>query len=87
LPSLLVSGDFLSKCLIVLQEVGGNFRPQVTIEVNALQEKLKNLHILASRSGMMHSNHLTSYKDEVLKVPLCSRDKPFKFCNNLVKFT
>jgi hypothetical protein len=67
LPSLLASGDFLPKCLIVLQEVGGNFGPQVTIEVNALQEKLKNLHILASRSGMMRSNDLTSYKDEVLK--------------------
>jgi hypothetical protein len=66
LPSLLASGEFLPKCLLILQEIGGDFGPQVRIEVDSMQEKFKNLLILASRSGMMQSNHFPIYKNEVL---------------------
>lgn len=67
LPSLTASGNFLPICLVILQEVNGVFGPQVAVEVSALQQKLKNLHILPSRSGLMQSNQVEIYKNEVLK--------------------
>jgi hypothetical protein len=67
LPSLLASGEFLPKALIILQEIGGDFGPQVRIEVDAMQEKFKNMQILASRSRKMQSNQFLVYKNEVLQ--------------------
>jgi hypothetical protein len=67
LPSLTAFGNFLPICLVILQEVNGSLGPQVSVEVSSLQEKFKNLLILPSRSGMMQSDQIEIYKNEVLK--------------------
>jgi hypothetical protein len=67
LPTLTASGEFLPVCLVILKEINGVFGPVVQTEVIAIQQKLKNICVLASRSGKMQSNHMQVYKDEVLK--------------------
>jgi hypothetical protein len=67
LPCLLSSGEFLPKCLLVLQESSDNFGPLVRHEVADMEKQFPNLRILASKSGKMSAIHMQVFKDDILR--------------------
>jgi hypothetical protein len=67
-PVLSAEGEFLPKLFVILQEKDGEFGPQVRLQVNELEEKLRNVHVVATRSGKMLSSLTQDFKDNVLSL-------------------
>jgi DDE superfamily endonuclease len=72
-PIITANGTLAGKVLIVLQENGMKFGPQVQKKVDELQEKCKNVIIMCSKSGKLHKEHVKIWVDTVLSPLLTSK--------------